>query len=369
MQSKNNLNHSSSKSHKNLQRSTTLNRKYVKQPNSQFEAMVKSAKERRIKLAEEMNQAILNDIKNKKKLESTNKSQSGYQTTQNVETDSSKSKILVDAISTDSIENNSTPLSQQSKNNLNSLPKTVDTEPNAITEPKPEQKPKLKPISNQFYQNKDCKIPMPPQNNLPPVQTTAPIPTSSLTSIVRQNSLTGESIDLSKNQLNEDAPLAKSLHKRVVFFHGRRAIMAIACATITIAGLGYFVHLNFPDISARVTALQSGFDIKYPSYTPKDYQLSNITSDKNSKVSIRFVNGKHHFIITEEKSTWDSQALLNNFVKKEWQDNYSISREQGMTIYFSGTNATWVNGGILYKVIDNGSLDRVQLHNIIYSLQ
>lgn len=152
------------------------------------------------------------------------------------------------------------------------------------------------------------------------------------------------------------------------FFRTRRFAVALSCALATVFTLGYFVNLNLPNIPARVAAMQAGFSVRYPAYIPQNYSLTSITSDKESKITIHLSDGKQRIVIKEERSTWDSQALLHNFVKKTWGNNFATTRDQGLTVYFSGSNAAWVNGGILYKIEANSDVNRLQLHNIIYSL-
>lgn len=149
----------------------------------------------------------------------------------------------------------------------------------------------------------------------------------------------------------------------------KRFALAFACAAICVGVLTIFVNLNMPDISVRVAAMQTGIDAAYPSYIPRDYSLSNIVSE-DGKLTMEF-NGPEEsaFILTEEKSSWDSATLLNNFVKSEWGDNYVTTHEQGITIYINNSNATWVNGGILYKITTlKGSLTKKQINSIVVSL-
>ena len=160
---------------------------------------------------------------------------------------------------------------------------------------------------------------------------------------------------------------SKKSKNRTPFFTRRFAI-ALSCAFAAVFTLGYFVNLNLPNIPARVAAMQAGFNIKYPAYIPQGYSLTSITSDKDSKVTIHLSNGKQRMLIKEERSTWDSQALLHNFVKKTWGNSFATTRDQGLTIYFGGNNAAWVNGGILYRIEAGSDISRLQLHNIVYSL-
>ena len=54
---------------------------------------------------------------------------------------------------------------------------------------------------------------------------------------------------------------------------------------------------------------------------------------------------------------------------KNWGASYSVAKGQGLTIYVSGSNAAWVNGGVFYVINgDEGSLSSSDLHDIAVSL-
>ena len=151
---------------------------------------------------------------------------------------------------------------------------------------------------------------------------------------------------------------------------GGRIALALLCSAVTVGALVAFVHFNMPDISVRVAAMQTGIDASYPNIIPRGYTLSNVSSDKDGEIAMVFNNSEgNSFTLTEEKSTWDSNALLNNFVKKNMSADYSTMREQGITIYTEGDLSTWVNGGILFKVKSSGKfLTKEQIRNLATSI-
>lgn len=150
----------------------------------------------------------------------------------------------------------------------------------------------------------------------------------------------------------------------------KRFALAFFCATVCVAAVVYFVGTNIPDISVKVAAMQTGIEAKYPSYVPRDFSLSDISSE-DGKITLTFKGPeKASFTLSEEKSSWDSTALLRNYVEPTWQSNYTTTHEQGITVYIAGSNAAWVNGGILYKIStqSGNSLTNKQLRNIVTSL-
>ena len=149
-----------------------------------------------------------------------------------------------------------------------------------------------------------------------------------------------------------------------------RIMLALSCATAVVFAVAYFVNLNMPDISLRVAAMQTGIDATYPGYVPRDYNVAGITSE-SGRVVLDFHNNNtdEKFTLEEEASSWDSNALLTNYVKEAFGDEYSIVREQGLTIYIKGSNAVWVNGGIVYKLkAEDGVLTNKQIRSIAVSL-
>ncbi len=155
-----------------------------------------------------------------------------------------------------------------------------------------------------------------------------------------------------------------------VKFGFKRVLLALVCAATAVFAIVYFVNLNAPDISLKVAAMQTGIEASYPSYVPRDFNLSDITSE-NGKITLNFKNPStgDAFSLIEEKSSWDSNTLLNNYVRTNFDKDFTTLREQGLTIYIGSKEASWVNGGIVYKLrILSGSLTKKQIRSIAVSL-
>lgn len=161
---------------------------------------------------------------------------------------------------------------------------------------------------------------------------------------------------------------SKKLHRKG---SGKRLALAIACAAACVGGVVYFVSTNIPDVSIKVAAMQTGVEAVYPSYIPREYSLADITSE-NGKITLLFEGpAGASFTLDEEKSSWDSSALLRNYVEPAWADNYATTHEQGITIYISNatSDAAWVNGGVLYKITSKGTaLTKKQVRSIVTSM-
>ena len=183
-----------------------------------------------------------------------------------------------------------------------------------------------------------------------------------LTNRARQNSKALMSV-MKEETKPKSAPIMikkpKVSKKHLIF----AVVSSICCMGVLYATLKF----SMPDISAKVAAAQNG--ASYPSFVPRDFIASSASFQKNT-FTLEFVGpDKTHFTLDQEKLPWDSNALLNNYVKPTWGEQYDTIREQGLTIYMYQSNAAWVNGGTIYKLnTTSGSLSKKQLKNIITSL-
>ncbi|MBR3595321.1 DUF4367 domain-containing protein [Candidatus Saccharibacteria bacterium] len=283
---------SSSASHRRVQRSTTLNRKYVKKP-EKVAAVDSVAKrraddlKRRQALADKINRERLAALK--------------------------AGKTLREAAATPAAPT-STP-----------RPLSATIERNLITSPKAEKATKVK----------DSAV------------------KSALKSVASMDADSGNKKGIST--------------KRTL--GAKKLLLAFGCAALAVGIVGYFVSVNTPDISVRVAAMQSGIDATYPTYIPRGYSLSDIVSE-DKKISMTFNDSESgSFTLSEEKTSWDNETLEASYVKSTWGNNYTSVREQGITIFISGSNATWINGNILYKIQASGNnLTKKQIKSIVTSL-
>lgn len=151
----------------------------------------------------------------------------------------------------------------------------------------------------------------------------------------------------------------------------RQRVTAILSATFALVLLGgYFTYLNMPTLSVRVAAAQAGIDASFPNYRPDGYSLSGPVTYSDSRVSMLFKSnsGVQNFSINQSKSSWNNEAVLDNYVTPRAGSNYIPYSERGLTIYTFDDNAAWVNGGILYTIEGNAPLSSEQIRRIATSL-
>lgn len=141
------------------------------------------------------------------------------------------------------------------------------------------------------------------------------------------------------------------------------------CAALMLFG-GYLTYLNAPNLSVRVAGTQAGIDASYPSYHPDGYSLNGPVAFSDGEVSMKFVanSGTDSYTLKQAESSWDSKALLQNYVKDASNDNYSVSQEKGITVYNYENHAAWVSGGILYTIKGDATLSPSQIRKIATSV-
>lgn len=133
---------------------------------------------------------------------------------------------------------------------------------------------------------------------------------------------------------------------------------------------GYFTYVNMPNLSVRVAAAQAGIDASYPEYRPVGYRLNGPVAYQNGQVSMKFTSNSSPvaFALNQSRSNWDSSALLEKYVDPRSEGKYATHSDAGLTIYTYGTDAAWVNGGVLYTVEGSATLSNEQIRRIATSM-
>lgn len=146
-------------------------------------------------------------------------------------------------------------------------------------------------------------------------------------------------------------------------------IGAISLAVVLLAG--FITYQNVPNISMRVASSKAGFNASLPGYTPSGFSMAGPIQTTPGAVTVSFrsnSDGNRAFSVKQTPSNWTSSTLLSNQVAVN-QQSYQTYQDKGKTIYiYNGTNATWVNGGVLYEVSGNAQLNSEQLLRIADSL-
>jgi hypothetical protein len=169
------------------------------------------------------------------------------------------------------------------------------------------------------------------------------------------------------------APQHSASHHTKEVHQPRRFQRVAGIGSISLALLllgGYFTYLNMPSLSVRVAAAQAGVNATYPDYRPDGYSLSGAVAYSDGEVNMKFASnsGPQNFVLNQKKSSWDSSAVLDNYVKQKAGENYITYNERGLTIYTYGSDAAWINNGVLYTINGDAPLSSDQIRHIATSM-
>lgn len=159
--------------------------------------------------------------------------------------------------------------------------------------------------------------------------------------------------------------------KRRSLFARQPRVASLITASFAVMVLGgYLTYLSMPGLSVRVAAAQADVAATFPDYHPDGYRFTGPVAFAPGQVAINFEanGGTTGYTVTEQKSSWDSQAVYDNIVAQAGNSNYVTNSQQGLTIYTFDGDAAWVNKGILYTVSGDAPLSNEQLLRIASSL-
>lgn len=154
--------------------------------------------------------------------------------------------------------------------------------------------------------------------------------------------------------------------------HSRSKLFSYGASSLVVLLLaGYVAYLNIPSLSMKVAASRAGFAATIPNSRPAGYSLSGPVQASPGQVTINFGSNTddRRFTLKQQPTTWDSQALLENYVTTK-DKNYFTYQDRGLTVYvFNGSDAAWVNAGKFYTVEGkNAELDTDQILNLATSM-
>ena len=162
------------------------------------------------------------------------------------------------------------------------------------------------------------------------------------------------------------APENKRLPKQKSRFSRLISTFSVGLAVMLLGG--YLTYISMPNISIKIAAVQAGIDAKYPGYKPDGYAMSGPIRFKDGEVAVKYAyaDGSSEYTLTQQKSSWDSNAVKEYFSEKSTQ--VSTTMVDGLTVYSDGSHAAWVNRGILYQIDGSAELSSEQIQKIATSL-
>ena len=177
----------------------------------------------------------------------------------------------------------------------------------------------------------------------------------------------------------ERALAAANSHKQpyVAVKHKTKRLRRLSQVTGVLASVaaialivGFVAYQNSATIQLRMASSRSGITATLPAWQPSGFRLGTFSYGSGS-VSVNYKNAMNgqQFTIAQKASNWDSNTLLSEYVYPN-NETYDTISSAGTTIYTYGNNsATWVSGGIWYKLTSDGSLTTSQIVNIATSMQ
>jgi hypothetical protein len=166
----------------------------------------------------------------------------------------------------------------------------------------------------------------------------------------------------------DPSPKKKRLHHRLGV---SKKVMSISTAVLAFVVLGgFYAYLNVPNFAMRVAATRAGFKATMPSYKPAGFAFAGPVNYTNGQVSVNFRSNTDDraYQLTQRTSNWSSEALLTNYVAAQ-NKQYQTLEDKGRTLYiYDGSNATWVDNGIWYRLEGDSRLTTDQLSRVAASL-
>lgn len=140
-------------------------------------------------------------------------------------------------------------------------------------------------------------------------------------------------------------------------------VIAIVFVSLSVAG--FAIYQSASNISMHYASAQSGLTAaSLPSYRPPGFTLSRNIQSAPGQIVIQFHSNSDDraFTVTQVSSNWNSQTLAESYLSGKQSQRYQ--QPSGKIIYiYDGSNATWVDGGIWYRIEGKSMLTNDQLLN------
>lgn len=164
-------------------------------------------------------------------------------------------------------------------------------------------------------------------------------------------------------------PLAARPHRQKRSGLAKRLFSIASAALAVLLIAGFIAYQNQANLTMKYAGHKAGFAATLPAYSPNGFSAGKFTySAGNVKVQYNNASSGQKFALIQNTSSWDSNALLDNYVSNQDSD-YRTLQSAGRIIYTYGhNNATWVNGGVWYRINSAGNLTTSELVNLATSM-
>lgn len=189
-------------------------------------------------------------------------------------------------------------------------------------------------------------------------------------------------ISESREEINSDIEAALSHHqpkiKKTPAHHRIARKLRVKPKTLSISAAvmafmvlgGFFAFSNAPNLSMRVASMKSQVHGTLPGYKPSGFALNGPIKYQPGEIIVSYKSNSdnRNFQITQKTSAWDTESLRENYVNS-LKTSYQTVQEKGKTIYlYNDSSATWVDGGVWYKIDGNSQLNTDQVLKLAASL-
>ncbi len=144
---------------------------------------------------------------------------------------------------------------------------------------------------------------------------------------------------------------------------------AVVMTVIGLALLGAFLwQANATDIQVKLASLRAGLTASVPGFVPGGWSKAQSLKASEGGVGYELVKDGKALKVEQQKSDWDSQAVLEQYVLRRSTD-YLALQSQGLTIYMYGDNqAAWVNQGTFYTLSGDHGIEQDDIIRMATSL-
>jgi hypothetical protein len=174
------------------------------------------------------------------------------------------------------------------------------------------------------------------------------------------------------NDQKAPAKVKKTKKKRGLRAKTLYILAGVVLFLAILAGTGLYFKNN---LELAYDSSKSGINASVPSYLPLGYKLTSMSYHKGTgfgAVSFEYHPGHStldlNFYLNESSSSLDNAGLLAADVIPLVHNNYSSFSVNGLVIYHFENQYVWVNGGLLYIITDQTSLDQSTMAKIIASI-
>lgn len=154
--------------------------------------------------------------------------------------------------------------------------------------------------------------------------------------------------------------------------HSPKIFHFVSAGVAAVVLFGYVTYLNVPSVSMKVASSRAGFSATLPGQTPAGYKMQGPIAYSPGQVVINFGSNTddRHFTIQQQPTSWDSEALKENYVAKQSSAEPLTYNDRGLTVYlYNGGDAAWIDAGKFYSIkAENSQLDTNQILDLATSM-